>query len=258
MDNREKFYRYFKKTLFAVIIPISSVLVITALILNGVLLSQIYTIDNTGENYTESSSSSYSSSSDSYTSKESNSSSYSSSSSHSSSSSYSSYSTYSSSSSFSYDPTSYLGLTLSTFSYREFTDMYGKPDEFVSNKAYYYDIPGYGSIALGYDGYNGNGYNAYSNNTVKFIEIYGGSNVEIANETYLGGTLEYYSSKFGSEVYDALEMGAGDHGASWYELPILYTSSTNHQYNVDYLFADPYSECYGARIEDLGELAYGM
>ena len=258
MDNREKFYRYFKKTLFAVIIPISSVLVITALILNGVLLSQINNIDNTGENYTESSSSSYSSSSDSYTSKESSSSRYSSSSSHSSSSSYSSYSTYSSSSSFSYDPTSYLGLTLSTFSYREFTDMYGKPDEFVSNKAYYYGISGYGAIALGYDGYNGNGYNAYSNNTVKFIEIYGGSNVEIVDGTYLGGTLSYYNDRLSFNAFDALEMGAGDHGASWYELPVIYTTYDNYRYAVDYLFADPYSECYGARISYLGQLAYGM
>lgn len=255
MDNREKFYRYFKKTLFAVIIPISSVLVITALILNGVFLSQINNIDNTGENYTESSSSNYSSI-DSYTSTESSSSS---SYSYPSSSSYSSYSTYSSSSSFSYDPTSYLGLTLSTFSYREFTDMYGKPDEFVSNKAYYYGISEYGAaIALGYDGYNGNRYNAYSNNTVKFIEIYGDSNVEIVDGTYLGGTLSYYNDRLSFNAFDALEMGAGDHGASWYELPVIYTTYDNYRYAVDYLFADPYSECYGAKISYLGQLAYGM
>lgn len=255
MDNREKFYRYFKKTLFAVIIPISSVLVITALILNGVLLSQINNIDNTGENYTESSSSSYSSSSDSYTSKESSSSS---SYSYPSSSSYSSYSTYSSSSSFSYDPTSYLGLTLSTFSYREFTEMFGKPDEFVSNKAYYNSISKYGSIALGYDGYNGNGFSPYSDRTVKFIEIYGNSNVEIVDGTYLGGTLSYYNDRLSFNAFDALEMGAGDHGASWYELPVIYTTYDNYRYAVDYLFADPYSECYGARISYLGQLAYGM
>ena len=254
MDNREKFYRYFKKTLFAVIIPISSVLVITALVLNGVLLSQIYTIDNTGENYTESSSSSYSST-DSYTSTESSSSS---SYSYPSSSSYSSYSTYSSSSSFSYDPTSYLGLTLSTFSYREFTEMFGKPDEFVSNKAYYNNISRYGSIALGYDGYNGNGFSPYSDQTIKFIEIYGDSNVEIVGGTFLGGTLSYYNDRLSFNAFDALEMGAGDHGASWYELPVIYTTYDNYRYSVDYLFVDQYSECYAARISYLGQLAYGM
>lgn len=256
MDKREKFYRYFKRTLSAVLIPVGSILLVTIIVVQVAHLPE-RNQDLTG-NYTGNSSSSYYSSTDSYTSKESSSSSsysYPSSSSYSSS---TSYSTYSSSSSFSYDPTSYLGLTLSTFSYREFTEMFGKPDEFVSNKAYYNNISRYGSIALGYDGYNGNGFSPYSDQTIKFIEIYGDSNVEIVGGTFLGGTLSYYNDRLSFNAFDALEMGAGDHGASWYELPVIYTTYDNYRYSVDYLFVDQYSECYGARISYLGQLAYGM
>ena len=40
--------------------------------------------------------------------------------------------------------------------------------------------------------------------------------------------------------------------------PIIYVTYDNYRYAVDYLFVDQYSECYGARISYLRQLAYGM
>ncbi len=147
----------------------------------------------------------------------------------------------------------YMGEELAEMSYKEFTDNFGMPTD-----GYFWGRAQYPDVEVGFDlkgGSSGSsdGFNPNSRNKLKYIIIYGGTETKINDELHLGEGLDYYNARLSFDVYDALKMGAGDHGAVWYEVNIIYSErSTGKQlYSVDLRLTEGDYTCYAAKITSL-------
>lgn len=153
-----------------------------------------------------------------------------------------------------------LGLSgeeLSKKTYSEITHILGMPDEYFWGKAYFYtDTNTYvvGFYMSGDISTSSDGYDPYSQSIIPYITIYGGSETKVIGDTCLGGDLAYYDERLSFDAYDALRMGAGDHGASWYELSVRYTAYNGDEFNVVYMFDTYDVTCFAAKVEYLRPL----
>lgn len=66
------------------------------------------------------------------------------------------------------------------------------------------------------------GFNANSDDQMLGLEIYGGREAKVTNEMHLGEPVSYYDDKVSFDLSSNVYLGAGDHGASWYEFGLLY------------------------------------
>lgn len=151
----------------------------------------------------------------------------------------------------------YSGIELCQMTYAEITDLLGMPDEYFWGKAYFYtDTNTYvvGFYMSGDISTSSDGYDPYSYGIIPYITIYGGSETKITGDTCLGGDLAYYDERLSFDAYDALRMGAGDHGASWYELSVRYTAYNGDEFNVVYMFDTYDVTCFAAKVEYLRPL----
>lgn len=152
----------------------------------------------------------------------------------------------------------YSGIELCQMTYAEITDLLGMPDEYFWGKAYFYtDTNTYvvGFYMSGDISTSSDGYDPYSYGIIPYITIYGGSETKITGDTCLGGDLAYYDERLSFDAYDALRMGAGDHGASWYELSVRYTAYNGDEFNVVYMFDTYDVTCFAAKVEYLRPLS---
>lgn len=153
----------------------------------------------------------------------------------------------------------YTGAQLAEMTYKEFTDNFGMPaGGFFWGSALYPDSNGNIIAEVGFDfkgdwSGSGDGFNANSRNKLKYITIYGETETKINDEIHLGEGLDYYNKHLSFNVYDALKMGAGDHGAVWYEVSIKYSnrSSGKPLYTVDLMLTEGDYICYAAKITSL-------
>lgn len=144
----------------------------------------------------------------------------------------------------------YTGKELAEMSYKEFTDNFGMPDGgYFWGRAQYLNSAGSQVVAeVGYD----SEFDRNSSKKLKYIIIYGGKEMNINNEIHLGEGLDYYNNHLSFDVYNALKMGAGDHGAVWYEVGIQYSNrSGTPLYTVDLRLTEGDYVCYAAKITAL-------
>lgn len=108
--------------------------------------------------------------------------------------------------------------------YKEFVSEYGMPDECYNGKAIY--NVGNMQYCIVYGEY-GDTFDPYSTDTNVTVEEYGDKNVIIFDEMHLGEDVSYYitmADKLGFDYESTqLQLGAGNHGATWYELKLYYS-----------------------------------
>ncbi len=137
--------------------------------------------------------------------------------------------------------TDYIGTDLAQMTYRDFTETFGMPDEYWYGKAIYNVDDAQYCILFNWTGDwagNSDGFDAYSDNIISGMEIYGGEDIDISvadklmssndyayGTIHLGEPLSYYDDMVNDDLYSELSLGAGDHGASWYEFTLVYETN---------------------------------
>lgn len=163
------------------------------------------------------------------------------------------YQRYDSASSWDDNLSDYTGLELSRMSYKEFTGKFGMPSEYFWGKAYYKG-GGVGFTQTGGFAFSSDGFDPNSYATVDYIFVSGGAETMIDDEMHPGEGLDYYDRNLPFDAYDALHLGAGDHGMSWYEINIEYSDGyDNPLYKVDLRFDTDNLICYQANVEYLNK-----
>ena len=141
--------------------------------------------------------------------------------------------------------------------YSQIVEKYGMPEYYVGYNAYYdkYNLTvGFSNRTYSYN--DGSKCFIKSNNSrVEYIILYGDKSTIIDSNMgnmHLGENLDYYSNYMSFDVYDALEMGAGDHGASWYELGYRHNNNgvTDYYATIEFTADDLYS--YAVKVEYVG------
>lgn len=152
----------------------------------------------------------------------------------------------------------YAMTWLCQMSYNEITETFGMPQEYFAGMAYYYTDNCTYMVGFEQKGgtWSADGYDPYSYERISYIMVEGGSDRCVIGDTYLGGDVAYYNARLDFDAYDALKMGAGNHGLSWYEIGVRYTVGNGYgeSYDVDYRFTDGDLICYGAKVTYLGQV----
>lgn len=124
----------------------------------------------------------------------------------------------------------YLGIELAQLTYKEFTQNFGMPDEYYNGKAIYnvensqYCVNFY--MTGDYMG-SSDGFHADNNDQILGLEIYGGKEIDVLYGMHLGEPLSYYDNMVDGDLASEVRLGAGDHGASWYEFGLRYETDAS-------------------------------
>ncbi len=136
--------------------------------------------------------------------------------------------------------TDYIGTDLAQMTYRDFTETFGMPDEYWYGKAIYNEGDTQYCILFNWTGDlagSSDGFDAYSDNMIIGMEIYGGKEVvvsennKILHSNYNSGTIHlgeqfsYYNDIVEYDLSYDLYSGSGDNGVSWYEFPLRYETN---------------------------------
>lgn len=150
--------------------------------------------------------------------------------------------------------TAYAGVELAQLTYREFTQNFGMPDEYYNGKAIYNVGNTQYCVNFNMTGdymSSSEGFNANSDNQILGLEIYGGSLAKVTYGMHLGEPVSYYDDMVDFDLSSYVYLGAGDHGASWYEFSLLYypnESNLGLYFDLTFLLSMDSLNTYGVKI----------
>ena len=150
--------------------------------------------------------------------------------------------------------TDYVGIELAQMTYREFTQNFGMPDEYYNGKAIYNvgDTQYCVNFTMTGD-YMGSseGFDPNSNYQIAGLEIYGGKEVIVIPGMHLGEAVSYYDNMVDFDLSSDVHLGAGDHGASWYEFSLLYylnESTLGLYFDLTFMLGTDSMNTYGVKM----------
>ena len=150
--------------------------------------------------------------------------------------------------------TDYVGIELAQMTYREFTQNFGMPDEYYNGKAIYNvgDTQYCVNFTMTGD-YMGSseGFDPNSDYQIAGLEIYGGKEVIVIPGMHLGEAVSYYDNMVDFDLSSDVYLGAGDHGASWYEFSLLYylnKSTLGLYFDLTFMLGTDSMNTYGVKM----------
>lgn len=150
--------------------------------------------------------------------------------------------------------TDYVGIELAQMTYREFTQNFGMPDEYYNGKAIYNVGDTQYCVNFNMTGdYMGSseGFDPNSDYQIAGLEIYGGKEVIVIPGMHLGEAVSYYDNMVDFDLSSDVHLGAGDHGASWYEFSLLYylnESTLGLYFDLTFMLGTDSMNTYGVKM----------
>lgn len=137
-------------------------------------------------------------------------------------------------------------------SFKNFTSKYGMPDEYYNGLAIYNVGNTQYCIRYDSDNYSTVDFDPNSTEGITQIEIYGGKEVNLFNGMHLGEDVYYYQEMAdrlsffynGKDLSSQVYLGAGNHGATWYEFKLMYAP----RYYFTFLLNPDTMTTYGVKI----------
>lgn len=144
----------------------------------------------------------------------------------------------------------YYAVDLAGMTYKEFTSEFGLPESYFWGRANYQSADVGFTMTGDWSG-SGAGFDPNSNLRVDYVIVYGGTETMINKNLHLGEDLDYYNDRLSFDVYDAIHLGDGDHGMSWYELNIKFSRDNKPLYTVELRFDVDTMTSYAAVVKDI-------